>query len=208
MTTIPLILAADTPHIAALTDGYLIVWYDTRDSSKVWSQKVGFGGNLIGENFPIQPDSTGGVIAVEAQNHPDGRVLVSWVTNGAYSRGRWLDDAGTFLGDVFNMADTLNSIGNSLVRFAEDGTGILYQYAGNFIYTANLDSIGEQVGSRVNHGNWHYSSGGAICLGLIHFLICNIREVIIFWISPVTIIISLGDKVIHGIAITACILLP
>jgi hypothetical protein len=155
------VLAADAANIAALTDGYLLVWCDTRDSSKIWSQKVGFGGNLIGSNFPIQPDSTGNIIGLETQNHPDGRVLVSWVADGNYSRGRWLDNTGAFSSNVFDMADTFSSISKSLVRFAEDGTGILYQYAGDSIFTANLDSMGEQVDSHYYHGYWHQSGGGS-----------------------------------------------
>ncbi|MBU0519982.1 hypothetical protein KJ564_13730, partial [bacterium] len=76
----------DNLSIAALSDGYLLVWYDERDSSKVWARKVGVDGSLIGFNFPIRPDSTGSILGLEAQNHPDGRVLVSWVVDGMYSR--------------------------------------------------------------------------------------------------------------------------
>ena len=104
----------DSLSIAALDSGYLLVWYDGRDSSKVWAQKVNLSGQLIGPNFPIQPDCTGSILGLEAQNHPDGRVLVSWVTNGQYSRGRWLDNQGNFMGEVFEMAEAFQ--GNYLIR--------------------------------------------------------------------------------------------
>jgi len=121
----------DSLSIAALADGYLLVWYDLRDSSKIWAQKVDFTGALVGANFPIQPDSSGSILGLEAQTHPDGRVLVSWVADARYSRGRWLDGQGQFLGGVFEMAEVWvdEVIGKSMVRFANEGNGLMYQYS-------------------------------------------------------------------------------
>lgn len=158
----------DNLSIAALSFGYLLVWYDERDSSGIWAQKVHYSGNLIGQNFPIRPDSAGSILGLEAQNHPDGRVLVSWVTNGQYSRGRWLDGLGNFVGEVFEMADPYpeNEVIRSLVSFETGGTGMLYQYSNvlhygyedetRYFYITLLDSLGAQSGERFQAGWWSY----------------------------------------------------
>ncbi len=156
-------VARDTLSIAALDGGYILVWYDERDSSKIWAQIVDFDGNLIGENFPIRPDSTGSILGLEAQNHPDGRVLISWVANSTYSRGRWLDSGGSFMGDVFDMAEAYAepNVVNSLVRFNIDGEGILYQYTNIStdydwqILLFNLDQYGLQTGTPSIPSLWH-----------------------------------------------------
>ncbi len=156
----------DSLSIAALYDGFLLVWYDGRDSSKIWAQKVNLLGQLIGPNFPIQPDSTGSILGLEAQNHPDGRVLISWVTNGQYSRGRWLDSLGNFMGGVFEMAEAWvdQIIAKSMVRFAGDSLGALYQYSATqigepwdwskYIYLTYLDNSGTQQSPMMQIGAW------------------------------------------------------
>ncbi len=162
-------VARDSLSIAALTNGYLLVWYDARDSSKIWAQIVDFAGSLVGGNFAIQPDSVGSILGLEAQNHPDGRVLVSWVTDSRYSRGRWLDAEGNFMGEVFEMAEAwINDvIVGSLARFEVDGSGILYQYSGlavslpggpfdwgKYVYKTHLDAMGLQQSGRIPSGYW------------------------------------------------------
>jgi len=156
----------DSLSIAALYDGFLLVWHDGRDSSKIWAQKVNLSGQSIGPNFPIQPDSAGSILGLEAQNHPDGRVLVSWVTNGQYSRGRWLDSLGNFMGEVFEMAEgwTDQFIAQSMVRYANDELGALYQYSATQIgepwdwlkysYITYLDSNGMQQSPLMQLGAW------------------------------------------------------
>ncbi|MFH1733958.1 MAG: T9SS type A sorting domain-containing protein [bacterium] len=137
-----------------------MVWYDERDSSKVWARKVGFDGSLIGFNFPIRPDSTGSILGLEAQNHPDGRVLVSWVVGGMYSRARWLDAEGQLLGEVFDVADPPEYylLARSSIDFAESGTGLLYQYSGEVpfgnIYITSLDNQAIQIDSSQFAGYW------------------------------------------------------
>ncbi len=162
-------VARDSLSIAALTNGYLLVWYDERDSSKIWAQIVDFAGSLVGANFPIQPDSVGSILGLEAQNHPDGRVLVSWVTDSRYSRGRWLDAEGNFMGEVFEMgAVEINDVLiKSLVRFNSDGEGILFQYSNlaisygadceKYIYETYLNSMGYPNCERFIAGVWEYN---------------------------------------------------
>jgi len=158
----------DSLNIAALNDGYLLVWYDLRDSSKVWARKVGFDGTLIGFNFPIRPDSTDSILGLEAQNHPDGRVLVSWVVDGMYSRGRWLDADGEFMEDVFEMAEAFepDQIVRSAMRFGHQENGVLLQYSqvlefngygySNWCYKTLLNDQGMQYGERVQNFEWKY----------------------------------------------------
>jgi len=156
----------DSLSIAALNDGYLLVWYDLRDSSKVWAQKVGIDGNLTGDNFPIRPDSTGSLLGIEAQNHPDGRVLVSWVVDGMYSRARWLDADGEFMGDVFEIQDDsiTGGVKNSSIRFGTNSVGILFQHAtvgngpGYGAYITDLDSNAMALGNPEHVYLWYYES--------------------------------------------------
>jgi len=160
----------DSLNIAALDDGYLLVWYDERDSSKVWARKVGFDGTLVGFNFPIRPDSTGSILGLEAQNHPDGRVLVSWVVDGMYSRGRWLDADGEFLGDVFEMSDPFeeDEIIRSALYFSQTGTGLIQQYSqievgiggpgtGKLSYLTQITEQAIQSGEQIEDFFWDYS---------------------------------------------------
>jgi hypothetical protein len=156
----------DSLSIAALDSGYILVWYDARYTSAIRGQIVDFDGNLMGGNFPIRPDSTGSILGLECQNHPDGRVLVSWVTDQQYSRGRWLDANGSFMGDVFDMAEPYsnNDLVRSLVRFNINGTGMLYQYSDEIVwvsitmykysYITPLDSLASQAGERLQVGYW------------------------------------------------------
>ncbi|HEX7343875.1 MAG TPA: hypothetical protein VF398_06405, partial [bacterium] len=148
----------DSLSIAALYDGFLLVWYDGRDSSKIWAQKADLSGQLIGPNFPIQPDSTGSILGLEAQNHPDGRVLVSWVTNGQYSRGRWLDHLGNFVGGVFEMTRPYTGyyLLRSMVRLNNQGWGLLFQYRSTGMLMTFLDESGVQAGDTLNLGFWNY----------------------------------------------------
>jgi hypothetical protein len=155
----------DSLNIAALESGYILVWYDERDSSSIWGQIVDFDGNLINGNFQIRADSTGSILGLECQNHPDGRVLVSWVADQQYSRGRWLDADGVFMGGVFEMIEegAISGLAKSLVRFESEGSGILYQYEGGYwwgdIYLTYLDSIGIQTGVPIWLGEWAGSMG-------------------------------------------------
>jgi len=153
-------LTRDSLNIAALNDGYLLVWYDERDSSKIWAQKFDFDGSLNGDNFPIRPDSTGSLLGVEAQNHPDGRVLVSWVVDGMYSRARWLDADGEFMGEVFEMVEGYNtpSVVVSFVRFNTLGESILYQYWGSVELLYYIDEAGFQVGDSTVAGSWWFNA--------------------------------------------------
>ncbi len=161
--------AKDNLSIAALGNGYLLVWYDERFSSLIYAQKVDFEGNLLGINFPIREYGNGSILGLEAQNHPDGRVLVSWVTNQQYSHGRWLDNMGNFMGDVFDMADPIDNRWHySTVLFEPGGTGMLYQYKYDYefddiykpIYTTYLDSMGLQVSPPFISGYWYCNNEG------------------------------------------------
>jgi len=157
--------------VATLNDGYLLVWYDERDSSKIQAQKMSVTGTTIGDEFLIRPDSTGDLLGVETQNHPDGRVLVSWVADSMYSRGRWLDADGEFMGNVFEQSEPYNSkeVGRSALRFSQNGSGIQLQfsnetlppYASRYCYLTYLDSEGMQIGDRIQDFVWYfvYSQG-------------------------------------------------
>ncbi|MFH1735277.1 MAG: T9SS type A sorting domain-containing protein, partial [bacterium] len=74
--------------------------------------------------------SSGTLLGIEAQNYPDSRILVSWVADTTYSRGRWLDDEGTIIGELYDLSlpHTSKPLAKSIVRLNQQGAGILYQY--------------------------------------------------------------------------------